>query len=205
MRHTIAAVVAAVVLAAATGSVAQPSTGVGYDPTARTAFVNGDSLAVGTRRYLQRFLPNWRLQQSYDISRHVFQGVDVIRQLGQALPPVIVVGLGTNDDPGMVSTFRREVREVMALAGRGRCVVWTSIVRPAYEGVSYDGLNGVLTDEAARRDNLIVVDWVGLAAAHPAWFGPDGVHPTPEGYWGRAAAIARAVKSCHRELQRNVG
>jgi hypothetical protein len=204
MRQIVAGFVGMVLLAA-TSSVAQPSAAAGYDPTARAAFVNGDSLAVGTGRYLQRFLPNWRLRQSYDVSRHVFQGVDVIREMGQTLPPVIVVSLGTNDDPGMVATFRREVREVMGLAGPDRCVVWTSIVRPAYEGVSYGGLNGVLTDEAARRDNLLVVDWVGLAAAHPDWFGPDGVHPTALGYWGRAAAIARAVKSCHRELQRNIG
>jgi hypothetical protein len=204
MRKVLAAVVGAAVVAAAAAA-AHPSGVVGYDPTARTAFVNGDSLAVGTERYLQRFLPRWRLEQSYDISRHVFQGVDLVRHMGQTLPPVIVVSLGTNDDPGMISTFRKEVRELMAVAGPGRCVVWTSIVRPAYRGVSYDGLNSVLADEAARRQNLVVVDWVGLAAAHPEWFGPDGVHPSTVGYWGRAAAIATAVKSCHRELERNVG
>jgi len=72
MRKVLAAVVGAAVVAAAAAA-AHPSVVVGYDPTARTAFVNGDSLALGTERYLARFLPRWRLEQSYDISRHVFQ------------------------------------------------------------------------------------------------------------------------------------
>jgi lysophospholipase L1-like esterase len=109
---------------------------------------------------------------------------------------VIVVSAGTNDDPGRVSGFARIVRQTLAVAGPTRCVVWSTIVRPPYRGVSYSGYNRVLEGIARNRANLRVFDWVSMARAHPAWFGADGVHPTATGYRARAAAIARLVRGC---------
>jgi lysophospholipase L1-like esterase len=109
---------------------------------------------------------------------------------------VIVVSAGTNDDPGRVSGFARVVRDTLAVAGPKRCVVWSTIVRPPYAGVSYDGYNRALAAIARNRANLRVLDWVAMAHAHPSWFGSDGVHPTATGYRVRAAAIARLVRGC---------
>ena len=156
----------------------------------------GDSLSVGTDLYLGRYLHGWKLRSVTAISTHADQVPAALRSYGGALPRVVVISAGTNDDPGRVSGFARIVRETLAIAGPKRCVVWSTIVRPAYRGVSYSGYNRVLVAIAAHRDNLRVFDWVKMAGAHPSWFGSDGVHPTATGYSARAAAIARLVRSC---------
>ena len=95
---------------------------------------NGDSLAVGTRPYIPAELRGWRVTQSAAVSRHAFEAAGVLRAYGRSLPRVIHVSLGTNDDPRQVSAFRAAIRDVMAVAGPRRCVVWTNIVRPPVAG-----------------------------------------------------------------------
>ena len=113
-----------------------------------------------------------------------------------ALPRVVVVSVGTNDDPGAVGAFRRVVRDTLALAGPSRCVVWATIVRPPYRGVSYSAYNRALRAVARHHENLLLLDWAAMAVRHPSWFGPDGVHPSMPGYRARARAIAHLVQHC---------
>jgi hypothetical protein len=87
----------------------------------RTLLVNGDSLAEGTRLYIPRELPEWRVTQSTAVSRHASEGDDVLRRYGSRLPRVIHVSLGTNDDPGDVDGFRDAVAAVMKVAGATTC------------------------------------------------------------------------------------
>jgi lysophospholipase L1-like esterase len=162
----------------------------------RSLLVNGDSLAEGTRPYIPRELPEWRVTQSASVSRHAYQGDDVMRRYGSRLPRVIHVSLGTNDDPGDLDGFRHAIADVMRMAGRTRCVVWANIVRPPYRGVSYRGYNHVLAEESGRRDNLHVLNWVRMVRAHPEWLADDGVHVSVVGYRARARAVARAVGRC---------
>src|SRR5919108_4291385 len=119
-----------------------------------------------------------------------------MRGYGESLPRVIHVSLGTNDDPRQTGSFRAAVREVMAVAGDSRCVVWANIRRPPYQGVSYRGYNRVLAQEDDRRDNLLVLNWVRMLHRHPEWLASDGVHVSAEGYAARAAAAARLVRRC---------
>ena len=112
--------------------------------------MNGDSLAEGTRPYIPVELPRWRVKQSTSVSRHAYEGDDVMRRLGSRLPRVIHVSLGTNDDPGDVDGFRDAIADVMKVAGGSRCVVWANIVRPPYRGVSYRGLNRALAEESSQ-------------------------------------------------------
>jgi hypothetical protein len=162
----------------------------------RSLLVNGDSLAEGTRPYIPGDLPGWRVKQSTALSRHAYEGDDVMRRLGSRLPRVIHVSLGTNDDPGDVDGFRDAIADVMKVAGRSRCVVWANIVRPPYRRVSYSGLNRVLADESSRRANLRVLNWVRMVRRHPEWLADDGVHVSAAGYRARAQAVARAVRRC---------
>jgi len=162
----------------------------------RSLLVNGDSLAEGTRPYLPRELPGWRVRQSTKVSRHAAEGAAVLRGYGRSLPRVIHVSLGTNDDPGQTGAFRSAVDAVMDVAGSRRCVVWANIVRPAYRSVSYRGYNRVLAQEDARRDNLLVLNWVRMVRRHPEWRAPDGVHVSAAGYTARARAAARLVRRC---------
>jgi hypothetical protein len=180
---------------AASGAVALGASG---RSASRTLFIEGDSLSVGTGWYLSTFLPGWSRRGTVAVSRHASEGVLAVEDRGREglLERVVVVDLGTNDDPSAVSRFRDGVREVVRVAGPSRCVIWSTINRPPYNGVSYRGYNGVLTGLDARYRNLHVFDWAGLARAHPEWFGPDGVHPTTAGYKARAAGLARVIKSC---------
>jgi lysophospholipase L1-like esterase len=187
MRRGSALAVLAVVLLAA------PATA---DGLSRRVLVNGDSLAVGTAPYLPRDLSGWRVTQSASISRHAYEGAGILRAYGAALPRVVYVSLGTNDDPRDLAGFRSAIRAVMAAAGPRRCVVWTNIVRPAVAGTSYAGYNHVLREEDKARRNLRIVNWVRISRAHPEWFGPDHVHVTAAGYQLRAERIALAVRHC---------
>jgi hypothetical protein len=164
-------------------------------PSSGRLLVVGDSLAEGTEAPLARLLPQWRITTSAYTGRHTDDGVDEIVSRS-SLPGVIVVSLGTNDDPSATSSFEGEVERVLDAAGPSRCVVWANIVRPPYAGVSYAGYNRVLNGLSYSRPNLIIVDWSRIVRGHPGVLASDGVHATPEGYAVRAQAIASAVASC---------
>lgn len=167
----------------------------------KRVLVVGDSLAVGTRPYLGRALGGWRVRHSVSISKHAPEGVSELARRGaRHLPPVVVAQLGTNDDPGAVSSFDHSVRKALRAVGKRGCVVWPNIVRPAVGGRTYAGYNAVLRRLDARRANLRVVAWTRIAARHREWFGEDGVHPNATGYAVRARAIAKAVRKCRRSL-----
>jgi hypothetical protein len=162
----------------------------------RRLLVNGDSLAVGTQPYLPQELRRWKVTQSVSVSRHAFEGPDIMRAYGRSLPRVIHVSLGTNDDPRTVDAFRATIREVMEVAGPRRCVVWANIVRPPVAGASYAGYNRALAEESRPRKNLRVVNWAGMVREHPQWLAGDGVHVNVDGYRARAKTIARSVRRC---------
>jgi lysophospholipase L1-like esterase len=161
----------------------------------RNVFVNGDSLAEGTRPYIPRALDHWHVSQSVSISRHAPQGVAILRRL-QHVPPVVVMSLGTNDDPRSTGAFRNAIRETMHVVGRSGCVVWPNIVRPPVGGASYAGYNQALAEESGERRNLRVVEWTKMVAANRSWLARDGVHVNAAGYQARAEAIAREVRRC---------
>jgi lysophospholipase L1-like esterase len=165
---------------------------------ARTVYLDGDSLAVGTGWYLPSYLRGWTFRTNAAVSRHASQGALAVEERAheRLLERVVVVDLGTNDDPSAVGSFRSYVQGVVKAAGPSRCVIWSTINRPPYDGISYAGYNAALASLDARYRNLHVFDWAALARAHPEWFGSDGVHPTNAGYRARAAGLARLVKSC---------
>lgn len=165
---------------------------------ARAVYVDGDSLSVGTGWYLSSFLPGWTLRGTVAVSRHAYQGVAAVEERAREglLERVVVVDLGTNDDPSAVSTFKGYVLDVLRAAGPSRCVIWSTINRPPYNGVSYDGYNAVLRALDRKYANLHVFDWARLAQAHPQWFGPDGVHPSQAGYHARASGLAWVIRRC---------
>jgi GDSL-like Lipase/Acylhydrolase family len=191
------AALALVVVVAPTG----PSTArSGRHGVGKRLLVVGDSLAVGTKPYLPRYLHGWRIWSSVSISKHAPQGAAELARRGHSLPPVVVASLGTNDDPRATGSFEAAVRKSLRAAGKRRCVVWPNIVRPAVAGATYAGYNRVLDRIAKRNDHLRVVDWAAIAAHNRGWFGRDGVHPNATGYAVRAAAIAKKVHRCRRSL-----
>lgn len=192
-------VVAALVAAAAMLAAVPGAGGKAHIPYSRSLLVVGDSLTVGTRPYLPHYLPHFRIHQNVAISTQVTQGPGIMRRYGRHLPRVIFVNLGTNGDPRATGLFEHEVRRVMHIAGKHRCVVWATIVRPRVAGASYARLNRVLADQARKRRNLMLFRWVRMARAHPYWFGPDHVHVTATAYRIRAKAMAEQIRNCRRE------
>ena len=163
--------------------------------TSPTVLDVGDSLSVGTSRYLHAKLRPYRVVRIHEVGLHAYDAAAIVADRAGALPPVVVVSAGTNDDPRIVGGFWRSVRRVLTMAGPGRCVVWPTIVRPEAVGASYGGLNAALARLAARHRNLVLVDWVGLVRRNPSWLAPDGVHVSAAGYRARANAIAAAVRT----------
>ena len=163
----------------------------------KRVYVDGDSIAYGTDLFLAGYLHGWSIRASVDVSRHTYQGVATIEAMRRdgTLPYVVVVNLGTNDDPSAVRQFGSYVARVIRAAGSERCVIWATIVRPPYAGISYDGLNRVLAAAAAKWQSFHVFDWRPLARAHPAWFGSDGVHPSIPGYRIRARRLATFIRA----------
>lgn len=167
---------------------------------AKHVLVLGDSLGVGTRPYLPRYLRGWRVRSSVSISKHAPEGASELARRHRGLPPVVVASLGTNDDPHAVSSFEAAVRKSLRSAGKHGCIVWPNIVRPAVGGATYAGYNKILARLAAKHDNLRIVDWAAMVAHNRTWIGDDGVHPDATGYMARARAIARQVRRCRRSL-----
>jgi lysophospholipase L1-like esterase len=167
----------------------------GAAPSPGHLLVVGDSLAEGTEGQLAQLLPAWQIETSAFQGRHTDDGVADITSRSN-LPGVIVVSLGTNDNPSATATFASEVERVLDAAGPSRCVLWANIARPPYAGVSYAGFNRVLERLSFSRPNLTVIDWARITHGQAGLLGSDGVHATSEGYAVRAQAIASAIASC---------
>ncbi len=168
----------------------------------RRLFVVGDSLARDSSRYLHRDLRRWSIEENLSFARLVSETVRDLRVRARRTPPlapVIHVSSGTGDDPARTKHFRHAVRQVMRVAGRRRCVVWTNIWRLKLSEPTYKTLNDVLAHEDLRRRNLRVVDWHAMVDAHQGWI-VDPVHVNAKGNRARADAIARATRACRHYL-----
>ena len=158
MKHSLLVMTLLATLAVAAPAAAQD----------RRLFVNGDSLAVGTEPYFPGALPGWSIRTSASISRHAFEGPGVLRSMGSALPPVIAVSLGTNDDPRHTAGFRNAIRQTMAVAGPSRCVVWATINRPPVAGTPYTAYNTLLREEGAAAAEPVRRPLAPARAGEPA-------------------------------------
>jgi lysophospholipase L1-like esterase len=170
-------------------------------PPPRSLLVVGDSLALFTQPHLERELPRWRVAARVGPAERATDAVRLLRAHAGRLPTVVHVSLGTIDEPEKVRAFRLSVRRVMRLVGPRRCVVWTNIFRPARDGIGYEGFNAVLERQAARRDNLRVVDWRAMVSANRHWLLGDAVHVSRAGYRARARSVAREVRRCRTLLR----
>lgn len=180
----------ALVLAVALLAAACSAGGGGHTAEARTGgtrrgqpilFV-GDSLTVGARLFgrLGAIMgaAGWRPEVVAMDGQDVTWGLDQVRHRDR-VPPVVVVGLGTNPGPSPI-TFPADVRTMVAeLTRRGaRTVVWW----PPGDRVDPARLARATALRAEAGGRLEVPDWPDVLAAHPEWLTADGVHLTPTGY-----------------------
>ena len=124
----------------------------------------GDSLNVGTDPWLREELPRWDIDAHDRVGRTTAEGIEVLRERGAALAPVVVVSLGTNDPDGTEAGVPRARR---ARRWRSSGPTGASCGRPSLAVEERSGFNDVLRDAAlgsrerpARR--------VGLASSQRA-------------------------------------
>lgn len=176
----------ALALTLCAGALAAPASAAG--PT----IVVGDSLAVGTRPFLQPLLPDRPLIWNAVNGRTTPQGMQALRgALRLAQPAVVVVSLGSNDGPSG-SRFADRIQRTLRLIPASACVVWPTIVRPPRKGDAA-GLNRALRDAARRDGRLRLVDWVGAVRSGRVVL-PDGLHPNPVGYAERSRMVASVIE-----------
>lgn len=176
----------ALALTLCAGALTAPASAAG--PT----IVVGDSLAVGTRPYLQPLVPESPLIWDAVSGRTTPQGMRALRAtLRRVEPAAVVVSLGSNDGPSgarFADRIRRTLREIPADA----CVVWPTIVRPPRKGDA-TALNRALRDAARRDARVTLVDWIGAVRRGRVVL-PDGLHPDQAGYAERSRMIAAALR-----------
>ena len=153
----------------------------------------GDSLNVGTDPRLREELPRWDIDAHDRVGRTTAEGIEVLRERGGALAPVVVVSLGTNDPDGTDADFRELVEEAVEIVGPDRCLVWATVARGGEERA---GFNEMLRDAASAHGNVRLVEWASLVAENPELLEFDLVHGTPDGYARRAAETARTIRTC---------
>jgi hypothetical protein len=168
----------------------------------RRMFVYGDSLAADTEPFLPRALPRWQLEQDAASGRTAAEAAAALRARGDSLSPIVHLSLGTLDDPARPRRYRRAIDRTMGVVGPTRCVVWANVSRPAVDDERrWERLNEVLDEEAAHRDNLIVVDWYSIVTAHSNWpRDPERVEVNERGNRARSRAVAAAARRCRERL-----
>jgi lysophospholipase L1-like esterase len=190
-----------------------PAVSASYIPAEASAstasiYLQGDSLTVPITGLLARLLPRDTLTISAKNGRPLRIGLSLLTQRAknQGLPQVVVMEMGSNDDPAMPSAFARMINQTMTVIGSDRCAVWVDLYQRATKKVGkklvaynvYDRLNNVISTASARYKNLAVVPWATTARRHRSWFGPDGVHPSDAGSAVFAQMIAAAVDNCKK-------
>ena len=157
-----------------------------------TVTLVGDSLNVGIEPYVPDALPHWKIVANDKVGRTTDEGIAELEAGRPPLSSYVVVSLGTND-PADVPGFRADVRRVLGLIGRDRCVIWATIWR---NGKPDDPANEVLRQAAESNHRLRLVEWAAMAQAHPDWLAADRLHGNESGYRERARAVAAATTSC---------
>ncbi len=170
-------------------------------PPGSDTMVLGDSLALIVYPWLADLLPDRYVSYVAEVGSGTDWALRALEQRKtdrQPIPRVVLVSAGTND--WYAADFRAQATAVLDLLGPKRCVVWTTVDRPAeVNGMTVDpaaDLNAVLRELARTYPNLHLVDWAAMTAKHPEWLAGDGVHPIEEGAQARAKAFARAATDC---------
>jgi lysophospholipase L1-like esterase len=152
----------------------------------------GDSLTLGTAPYfkadLARFGCSLVFLDAKD-GRDTISGAQALAKADLTSVDVVVAALGTNDwyKP---TRFRDAMEQVMRVA-KGKRVVWLDVGGWLENKFA---INDHLWDGTVDHDNMWVMSWSGVIAAHLDYLIGDGIHLTPAGYKARAWSLAKFIK-----------
>ena len=129
--------------------------------TTASVYIQGDSLTVPITGLLAKLMPRDLLTISAKIGRPLSVGLAQLtaRSKLRALDQIIVMEMGSNDDPALTSLFGRRIDQTMALVGPDRCAVWVNLYQRATKKVGktrvtynvYDALNTVISEAPLLR------------------------------------------------------
>ena len=156
----------------------------------------GDSVMKGAQFSLQSRIPGMAVDAV--VSRQFYQAVDVVRAYESygALPPAIVIGLGTN---GRITTDTL-FDQIMRAIGPGHQVYFlTARVPRLWETEN----NQTLNESATRWPNAHVLEWHDYSTCHDDWFVADGFHLRTQGQHGyadfvRLGLLGKAPRTCKK-------
>lgn len=145
----------------------------------------GDSVLLDVEPYLLKLLPEAQVHAK--VGRQMAEAYTIVEQLlaERKLGDVVIVELGTN---GAFS--QKQLDSLIDLIGDQRKIllVNTRVPRP-WEDV----VNTALSQAAAARSNIMLVDWFQASKNQDAFFTPDGVHLQPKGAEFYASLLAGAL------------
>ncbi|MCI1983927.1 MAG: acetyltransferase [Bifidobacteriaceae bacterium] len=148
----------------------------------------GDSVMLAAEPALDKTLPGIAVDAQE--SRSLPAGIGIIAKLKQnrTLREYLVVGLGTNS---LITPA--ELDEVRTICGPGRVLV---LVNAHAQRSWIDPTNTAIAQYVDKHsDQVILVDWNTVAAAHESELYSDGIHPIPgKGANLYASAVADAIK-----------
>ncbi len=146
-------------------------------------FAVGDSVMLGTQRWLGQVLAGWNLTMDAKVGRRFPEGIDVLRQNQQLVGQVVVICLGHNYAGG--GSSYGYIDDIMALTARAQRVVF--ITQTEWTSAQVE-VNRAIYAAAARYPKIVVAPWAETIKANPQWL-VDNVHPTT----GGAIALANLV------------
>ncbi|MDQ1458667.1 MAG: hypothetical protein QOI08_151 [Actinomycetota bacterium] len=155
----------------------------------------GDSVMKGAQFSLQSTIPGMAVDAV--VSRQFYQAIDVVRSYESygALPPAVVIGLGTN---GHITDALFD--QIMQTIGPGHQVYFlTARVPRTWE----TEVNQTLNERATRWPNAHVLQWHDYSTCHDDWFVDDGFHLRTQGQHGyadlvRLGLLGKAPTTCKK-------
>ncbi|MCE9622978.1 MAG: hypothetical protein K8R99_11595 [Actinomycetia bacterium] len=167
-----------------------PTQLIGAKVTGNRVIMIGDSVMAGTaKRYggemCAALVPlGWAVEVDAETARFIDFGNEVLKERLPAGWDAAVIFLGNNygNDPDVYRLYLN--RLVEKLAPRPTVLITVSEYRAEQLEV-----NTVIFEVAAAHDNVVVIDWATLTAAHREYLRDDGLHLKDPG----RAALAQSV------------
>jgi hypothetical protein len=111
--------------------------------------------------------------------------LELVKQLGPSLGPVVVVAVGYNDPEDKYAAGLADVLDALE-AAKVKHVFWLTLRASRHP---YLTMNDEIRAEAAKRPEVSVIDWNLYSRSHPEWFQDDLVHLTVGGANAMAALV----------------
>jgi peptidoglycan/LPS O-acetylase OafA/YrhL len=166
----------------APGETAPPTTSTPPDPdtTPTDAVAVGDSVMLGASGALKQVMPGIRVDA--DVSRQFEDLANAAAWFATSgnMPGAAVVQIGNNGVPQ-----EDKIEWMIQQLGDRKVILLNAKVERPWEAIS----NERTAAAAERHDNVVLVDWYGMASEHPDWFTADGTHLRPAGQLAYAQAI----------------